>query len=332
MPSEDASAPPFFIVGNDRSGTTMLRLILDRSSVAIPPESMFLVDFEHVRQAGGLGDPDAAAAFMRRVWEHPRVRLWGIEGDPPAVPPGLTHEEAYRFAVEAPFRAYAELNEKERWADKTPLYLAHVGTLAEIWPEARFVVLVRDGRDVALSLLGVPFGPNNVWAAARFWARGIDLGTEAADRFGDRVLTVRYEDVVDEPAAQVKRLCEFLGLDYEHDLLAIEHTDSAKVLKDQAGWFTNVWAGINSTAVGKWRREMSPDDQRVFDQVAGAQLERMGYERRPAEGTLSSREVARYRTHDAAMKGVNFVKLRLIQERGREVGYVLKRKLARAGH
>ena len=332
MPSEDAFAPPFFIVGNDRSGTTMLRLILDRSSVAIPPESMFLVDFEPVRGAGGLGEPDAAAKFMRRVWEHPRVRLWGIAGDPPAVPPGLTHEEAYRFAVEAPFRAYAELNEKERWADKTPLYLAHIGELAEIWPEARFVVLVRDGRDVALSLLGVPFGPNNVWAAARFWARGIDLGVDAANRFGDRVLTVRYEDVVAEPATRVKSLCAFLGLEYEHDLLAIEHTDSAKVLKDQAGWFTNVWAGINSAAVGKWRREMSPDDQRVFDQVAGAQLERMGYERTPAEGSVSTREVARYRAHDAAVRGVNFVKLRLIQERGREVGYVLKRKLARAGH
>ena len=140
MPSEDASAPPFFIVGNDRSGTTMLRLILDRSAVAIPPESMFLVDFEPVRQAGGLGNPEKAASFMRRVWEHPRVRVWGIAGDPPAVPLGLSHEEAYRFAVEAPFRAYAEMNEKERWADKTPLYLAHVGELAEIWPEARFVV------------------------------------------------------------------------------------------------------------------------------------------------------------------------------------------------
>ena len=332
MPFEDASAPPFFIVGNDRSGTTMLRLILDRSSVAIPPESMFLVDFEPVRQAGGLGDPDKAASFVRRVWEHPRVRLWGITGHPPAVPPGLTHEEAYRFAVEAPFLAYAEKNEKKRWADKTPLYLGHVAELAEIWPEARFVVLVRDGRDVALSLIGVPFGPNNVWSAARFWARGIDLGTGAAERFGDRVLTVRYEDIVASPPAEVKRLCAFLGLEFEPDLLAIEHTDSAKVLKDQASWFTNVWAGINSSAVGKWRKEMSPADQRVFDQVAGAQLERMGYERTPADGEPSRAATARYRTHDAAMKGVNFVKLRLIQERGREVGYVLKRKLARAGH
>jgi hypothetical protein len=330
VPSEAAS--PFFIVGNDRSGTTMLRLILDRSSVAIPPESMFLVDFEPVRRAGGLDDHEAATAFLRRVREHPRVRLWGIADVPPAVPLGLTHAEAYRFAVEAPFRAYARANEKERWADKTPLYLAHVAELAEVWEQARFVVLVRDGRDVALSLLGVPFGPNNVWAAARFWARGIDLGIDAEKRFGERVLRVRYEDLVTDPAPHVERLCRFLGLEFDPDMLAIEHSDASKVQKDQAGWFTNVWAGINRSAVGKWKREMSSRQQRVFDQVAGPQLERMGYERTPSEGRPGTAEVAGYRTHDAAMRGVNFVRLRLVQERGREVGYVLKRKLARAGH
>lgn len=330
MPSE--AAPPFFIVGNDRSGTTMLRLILDRSSVAIPPESMFLVDFEPVRRAGGLDDPAAAAAFLRRVWEHPRVRLWGIAESPPAVPLDLTHADAYRFAVEAPFRAYARMNEKERWADKTPLYLAHVDELAEVWTDARFVVLVRDGRDVALSLLGVPFGPNNVWAAAHFWARGIDLGVTAEKRHGARVLTIRYEDLVTDPATHVERLCAFLGLAFEPDMLAIEHTDSSKVLKDQAGWFTNVWAGINRSAVGKWKTEMSPRQQRVFDQVAGPQLERMGYECTPGEARPGTLEITGYRIHDAALRGVNFVRLRLVQERGREVGYVLKRKLARAGH
>jgi hypothetical protein len=341
MPASSTSSgapPPFFIVGNDRSGTTMLRLVLDRGGVAIPPESMFLVDFARVRRSGNLADPDAAAAFMRRVWDHPRVRLWGIGGDPPAVPPGLTHEEAYRFAVEAPFRAYARANGKERWADKTPLYLAHLDELDAVWPEARFVVLVRDGRDVALSLLGVPFGPNNIWAAARFWAHGIDLGTEAEHRFPGRVLSVRYEDVVADPQTGMKRVCSFVELDFDTEMLAIERTDSSKVLENQAGWFTNVWAGINQSAVGKWRERMSPRQRRVFDQVAGAQLERLGYERPDAARGEGPRyrpgrvETLAYRSHDAAMRGVNFVRLRLVQERGREVGYVLKRKLARAGH
>ena len=88
MPSEDASAPPFFIVGNDRSGTTMLRLILDRSSVAIPPESMFLVDFEPVRQAGGLGDPDQGRVVRAPGLGAPAGPPLGHHGRPARSPPG----------------------------------------------------------------------------------------------------------------------------------------------------------------------------------------------------------------------------------------------------
>ena len=303
--------PPFFIVGNDRSGTTMLRLALDRGGVAIPPESMFLVDFAPVRRRGGLQDPAAAAAFVRRVWAHPRVRVWGLAGEPPAVPPGLAHDEAYRFAVEAPFRAYAAARGKPRWADKTPLYLAYVEELAAVWPDARFVVLVRDGRDVALSLLRVPFGPNNVWAAARFWAQGIRLGLDAAARHPDRVRTVHYEDVVADPPSALRPVCEFLGLAYGDEMLTI---------------------GISADSVGTWRRDMSPRAQRVFASVAGAELELMGYEQGPhgADATPLGAPARLYAAHDAAVRVANFVRLRLVEERGREVGYVLRRKLVGA--
>src|ERR687894_769746 len=81
---------PFFIVGNDRSGTTMLRLIVDRGpDAAVPPESMFLTDFAPAFDAGEPRDAEAAARLMRQVWEHPKVRLWGLGPAPPAVPEGL---------------------------------------------------------------------------------------------------------------------------------------------------------------------------------------------------------------------------------------------------
>ena len=303
----------------------MLRLILDRSDVAIPPESMFLADFAPVRRAGGLDDPERAARLAHQVWTHPRVRAWGLEGEAPAVPAGLSHDEAYRFAVSAPFEAYAAAQGKSHWGDKTPLYLRFVDELHAIWPEARFVVLVRDGRDVALSVKRVPFGANNAWAAAQTWAHGIRLGQAAERNYPDLVLTVRYEDLVAEPGPQVARLCEFLGLPFEADMLAIEQTDPEKIHKDQANWFTNVWAGINTSAVGKWKREMSVRDQGVFSSVAGPELEALGYE--PVEPEGAPRAWV-YASHDAAMRGVNFFRLRVVQERGREIRYVLKRKLA----
>lgn len=296
----------------------MLRLILDRGDVAIPSESMFLID---------AGDGKPAQEVLREVWDHPRVRLWNLPGGPPAIPAGLSREGAYRFAFSAPFVAYAEREGKTRWGDKTPAYIGYIDRLAAIWPDARFVVLVRDGRDVALSVMKVPFGANNVWAAARSWAGAIRRGREAARRYQGRVLTIRYEDLVERPAEEIATVCNFLALEYDPDMLAIEQTDRAKVVGDQAGWFTNVWAGITTDAVGKWRTEMTPHQQQVFESVAGAELRELGYE--TTGGTASRALAPAYAVHDAAMRTVNFVRLRLVQERGREVRQVVRRKLAR---
>jgi hypothetical protein len=322
---------PFFLVGHDRSGTTMLRLVLDRGEVAVPPESMFLVDFAPVRRAGGLEDPARAERFLRAVWNHPRVRLWGLRGDPPAIPAGLSHAQAYRFVVSAPFVAYARQEGKARWGDKTPLYLRHVDELASVWPEARFLVLVRDGRDVALSVMPLPFGANNVWAAARSWAHAVRLGRQAEQTYPGRVLTLRYEDVVERPAEETRRACDFLGLPFDPDMLAVERTDSSKIVEDQSAWFTSVWAGINASAVGKWRTKMSPREQRTFESVAGNELRELGYETRSGgAGRATGIAVPAYAAHDAAARVLNFVRLRLVRERGREVRYVVMRKLARS--
>jgi hypothetical protein len=296
----------------------MLRLILDRGDVAIPPESMFLLDVD-TRQP--------AEDVLRAAWSHPRVRLWGLTGGPPPLPAGLNGADAFRFAVSAPFVAYAGLEGTTRWGDKTPAYIGHVDRLAAIWPDARFVVLVRDGRDVALSVMGVPFGPNNAWAAARSWARAVQQGREAAARYPGRVLEIRYEDLVTNPEHEVVTTCNFLGLEYSPQMLAIEQTDRSKVVEDQASWFTNVWAGITTAAVGKWRTELTPRQVEVFESVAGDELRALGYE--TSGGSASPALVPAYAAHDAAMRGVNFVRLRLVQERGREVRQVLRRKLAR---
>jgi hypothetical protein len=322
---------PFFVVGNDRSGTTMLRLVLDRSrEAAVPTESMFLLDFAPVRRRGrGLEDPERAARFAAEVWSHPKVQLWNLSGGPPPVPAGLGHADAYRFAVEAPFRAYAAAAGKPRFGDKTPAYLHAVGELLAVWPDARIVVLVRDGRDVALSIRAVPFGPNNVYAAARWWARGIRAGIEAERRFPEQVLTVRYEDLVADPETHVGRVCEHLGLGYNSEMLAIERSGPGKVVPGQAAWFAGVSEGITNAASGLWRTEMPEADRRVVVAVAGAELRELGYEADEGAAVGRPRALA-YTAHDGALRAVNAFRLRVVQERGRELRHLLRRKLAGA--
>jgi hypothetical protein len=318
---------PFFIVGCDRSGTTMLRLILDRSpDVAIPTESMIVVDF-----AGQAGAPLATDAefdrLARAVWRHPKVREWALPGGPPARA-GRIGAPAYRAALEAPFLAYAELHGKSRWADKTPYYVGELDLVKRVFPEARIVNLVRDGRDVALSLLRVPFGPSNVWAAARQWRAAVDAGDAGEDRYGEDVLTIRYEDLVADPEPVVKRVCAFCEIAYRPEMLAVEESAAGRLAAGQEGWFTELYAGIGTRSVGKWRTQMTPAQRAVFAAEAGEALRRHGYEV-PDAGEPPRVPAAAYAAHNWAVKLWNFARLHVWQERGREVPHIVRRRLQR---
>jgi len=317
-----------FVVGNDRSGTTMLRLVLDRGpDLAVPPESMFLTDFADVFERGGPA-PGEEQALVQQVWEHPKVLLWELPGPAPAVPAGLAPADAYRFAIEAPYAAYAAKHGKPGWADKTPHYVHHVDHLLRVWPGARFVVLVRDGRDVAISLRRMPFGPNNAWAAAQWWARGIRAGLDAQAAHPESVLTVRYEDVATDPAGAIPRICAFLGVRYDADMLALEKVDRSKIVADQASWFPTIFEGIGTSAVGRWRDEMSQRDQRIFAALAGDELRAHGYDAGPGGVTdISPLQERWFQLQNETLRNVNFLRLRVVQERGRELRFALARRL-----
>jgi hypothetical protein len=278
-----------------------------------------------------LPEREDQAAWQRlldEVWSHPKVRLWELPGAPPRVPDGLAPADAARFVLGAPFAAYARKHGKPRWGDKTPHYVHHVDALLAIWPDARVVVLVRDGRDVALSLRRMPFGPNNAWAAAQWWARGVRAGAAAAARHPGQVMTVRYEDLAADPAARVPEVCAFLGLGYAPAMLDLARADRSKIVADQVAWFPTLFDGITTSAVARWEREMPARDQAVFASLAGAELAQLGYPvpTRPVP-PVPPRRAALYRRHNELMRNVNFVRLRVVQERGRELRLAVRRRV-----
>src|SRR6266545_1616703 len=158
------AGPPVFVVGCGRSGTTMLRLMLDaHPELAIPGESHFIPPLWSARRRylrGGRLDADLLLTELFRtlhfqMWKLPeaevRRRVSGL------MDPGFADVIGSVFAV------YAEHQGKERWGDKTPIYVRHLPLLATLFGDARFVHLIRDGRDVTLSYLSVPWGPSTIW-------------------------------------------------------------------------------------------------------------------------------------------------------------------------
>ena len=286
-----AAAPPFFVVGSGRSGTTMLRLMLDaHPEVAVPPESHFVDGL--VRRWGELApngrmDPRAVVRFAARRLEKMRIPLEEAEqrlatlakgGDP--VPPAV--------AVDALFRIYAEGNGKTRWGDKTPGYVLDMPLLARTFREARFVHMIRDGRDVALSYLSQNFGPRNVPEAARFWDDRVRTGRRHGDRLGpQRYRELRYEDLVAEPEPVLRSLCAFLDLTFEPQMLAF-HEEAKGQLTERLGRWRGLYQPVRS-GMRDWTTEMADRDVEVFEAIAGDMLSDLGYERKHPSPSTAAR-------------------------------------------
>jgi hypothetical protein len=203
-----SSAPPFFVVGSGRSGTTMLRLILDANpELAVPYESQF-VDSVITRwpqyAPGGRLDVDRLMADIGRRVDRMHISLDEARARLRALPEPVTAGTA----VSTVFQVYADQEGKPRWGDKTPRYARHIPLLASTFPNARFVHLIRDGRDVALSYLDQPFGPSNIWDAAIHWKTSVSLARRDGPPLGaDRYIEVYYEDIVADPRAELPKLC-----------------------------------------------------------------------------------------------------------------------------
>lgn len=302
-------APPLLVLGVRRSGTTLLRVVLDRSAeLAVPDESYFVPQLAD--RHGRTVDVEAFADDLRRL---PTLRDWDVPLDQvrARLRPGTPLGEA----IAAVYETYAAARGKSRWGDKTPMYMAELPLLERLFPEALYVHLLRDGRDAASSFLAMPRGiVTESWAhprtAAGFacqWRTEVEAAQALGRRVGERYLEVRYEDLVRGPAAAVERICGFAGLVFDPAMLAYagEVDVSAKPHQQRL-------AHAPTPGVRDWRAEMRPGDVRAFEAVAGGLLASLGYdtvaeptraERLRAGAELAS-YVARVKAWRAAARGV----------------------------
>lgn len=281
--ADDASAlqrnDPFFVVGAHRSGTTLLRLMLSsHPRLYLPPESEFIPAFFD-RSPSRTLDRTESRRILGKIFQLRFVREW--RGAPPdiddLVPEGETITPAR--LVDALFTAYAWQHGAARWADKTPTYTSHIDLLHCIFPRARFIHLIRDGRDVALSVLDT-WGRRahvDLVFAARTWKRRTTDARRSAGRLPpELMIELRYEDLVVDPEPQLRRICRFLDEDYHPKMLQFHLTAEETIL--EGGFHDAVRHPLSTKRIDRWRKEMAPSDLRVFEAIAGSTLTALGYE------------------------------------------------------
>ncbi len=291
--------PAPFVVGVGRSGTTLLRLMLDaHPQMAIPPETHF---FDSVLEASGrlrFGPEQALSAITED--EHRRWNDFGLGQDELLD----RFETIRRFnapdALRAFYELYAEKQGKERWGDKTPPYVKTMRRIKRVLPEARFIHVIRDGRDVALSnnKRVIERGHREAVPAARSarrWKRRIEKARADGPHLGEYI-EIRYEDLVSDTEPALRTVCDFIDLDFDEVMLRY-HETAAERLAEMAGAMPardgrperDAGERLKAHALATkpptkerievWREDMSADDQAEFERVAGDLLDDLGYAR-----------------------------------------------------
>jgi hypothetical protein len=295
----EPGSPAPFVVGVGRSGTTLLRMMLDaHPQLAIPPETHFVNPL--IQASGRLRFNPAIAcraivADQRRRWND-----FGLDEDEllarlEAVEPFNTSD-----ALRAFYRLYADKHEKPRWGDKTPDYVRKMKKIQKTLPEARFIHVIRDGRDAGLSQNTrvikrgkEPVPPREM---ARRWRKRIIKSREDAAAIpADEYLEVRYEDLIADTEPVLRRICELVALEYDPVMLTY-HERASERLQEMAGALPATRARPEREAgervaahemttkppdagrVAVWKREMTEAENAEFEQVAGYLLDELGYE------------------------------------------------------
>lgn len=284
--------PPFlFIVGRGRSGTTLLQAMFDaHPRMAIPPETHLVAPFvsRRRRYQGGSFDIEG---FARDVVSHWTFRSLGLTAE--AVT-GAIRERRPRSlgeAIRTVFALYAAHQGKERYGDKTPVNVLHMRRISEVLPEARFVHVIRDGRDVTASYLDHGLLPGGVVESAYRWRAQVRRGRRDGSRLGsDRYREVRYEQLVEEPERVLRQLCEFIELRFSPEMLRYDDPD--RVLPPPFRGIHGNVALPPTRGLRDWRRELAAKDVAVFEVVAGNLLEELGYGRGFTPVSLQARLAA----------------------------------------
>lgn len=281
---------PTFIVGSQRSGTTMFRLMLNNHpEIAVPHETAFItVFYRQLHKYGNLEEPQNIEKLLEDICQHPLVQRGTLISSKEAV---LQHQPRnYTELVEAIFAEYRMRFGKKYWCDKTPFYTENIDLLHQVIPDARFIHLVRDGRDVSLSQKNISWLPSGIPTIAAQWKWKTMLCHKIGRVIGpDRFLEIKYEDLVLNTEATLRTVCEFLGVEYSHEMLHYSDTANSVVPEESIQWHKNSIKLPDASKVFAWRNRMSRSDRVIFEQIAGDALEAFGYEREALRPDLMSR-------------------------------------------
>lgn len=270
---------PFFIIGTERSGSNLLRLILNaHPNLCVPHPPHILKYFAPlVAGHGDLADPTRLAHLVKDVRGLIAAHIHPWEAIP--------SQAEILAAVKKPslvgvfFAVYDAHCRKRRWGCKSTFVIDHLDKVLAACPAARLIWLVRDPRDVAASSRRSLFSPFHPWFTARLWRRQQEAGLCGQAVYPKNFLLVRYEELLADPDAAMRRVCAFLGEEFAPAMLEFHHTAAARQSSALSACWRNTGRPIQADNRERYRRELSPAELALVEGECGDLMDYFGYPR-----------------------------------------------------
>ena len=259
---------PFFIVGCGRSGTTLLRTMLNQhSALAIPLESLFIADY---LRASAYTPPETYRKLIVTEYE---LREWGMSFSIADFDGCVTA----RDFIDRAHMLYMSQHNKTVWGQKTPRFVRYGNLLRQHYPTAKFIIIIRDPRAVVSSLMRSNVHYSNALYGARRWLRDGSSGVALEKQFPGDVLSVRYEDLVTSPAPVLHHMCDFLQVDFENALLNYHQTGTMEYGTYYAQIHQQLNRAPDQSRINAWREHLSTRQINVIESVCGTLMPQFGY-------------------------------------------------------
>ena len=286
MPASNCSAPttefaPTFIFGMERSGTTLLSMMVGaHGQIAVPlaTTGMWIGFAQRLGDFNNLATREDVVRLVDAIRSHERIRLWDAELDRAALmkdlPLGNYGAVLARFHAE-----YARAKGKPFWANVDIATLDHMEQANAWFSDARFLHIVRDGRDVALSHQTMRYGAGNIAECARAWVNRTTTNAKMGSLLGPkRYMTVRFEDLVLDTRTSLDRICGFLGVAFDESMLHYADMVEEKIPEDRRWLWPAISRPPQESRAGQWRKRMTETQRIVFEGIANRTLKDWGYE------------------------------------------------------
>ncbi|GAA0487059.1 sulfotransferase [Salinibacillus aidingensis] len=273
---------PFFIVGSGRSGNTLFRSMLSqKDEIVIPPESFVLGEaIRKYKMYRYMEWEDLCGVFCAVFERHHGFPRWGMDIRE-FYKEAIKIERKNRnleFLIHSFYSFYGRENKETftRWGDKTPINTFSLKLIDKVFPDSQFIHMIRDARDVVSSYIKAGLYQDAEGASQR-WINSINTAQKFGKKVGsNRYMEVYYEELVRNPEPVLRQVCEFLGIEFEESML--HHVEGVDQLKDtRLSHHTNLYKPVNPSSIGKWKKNLSEEQQQVVEQYCRELMENMGY-------------------------------------------------------